>query len=315
VDIINWIISAPGEGFFGATMRLAVPLLLAALGAIYAERAGVINVGLEGMMLSSALSASLVASSTGSTTMGLLAGVITGVIVSALLGIFTVLLPADPVVSGIALNLLAVGGTTFAFRVAVGQAGTTSTTPAIEATPIPGLESIPILGPLLFDQSYLVYIALIGVVVTWVVLKYTSWGLLIRAAGEHPAAADSLGLNVNRTRFLALLVSGGFAGLGGAFLSLVASNQFVENMTAGRGYIAMAILILGLRSPWGVLVASLLFGMGDAFQLRAQLDNTGIPFQFLLMIPYVLTIVTLAVFGRRLIDPAALGTHFRRGHR
>ncbi|WP_213814438.1 ABC transporter permease [Glaciihabitans sp. dw_435] len=315
MDILNWIVSASGEGFFSATMRLAVPLLLAAIGAIYAERAGAINVGLEGMMLSSALSAALVASSTGSTTTGLLAGVVTGVGVAALLAIFTVLLPADPVVVGISLNLLAVGGTSFIFRVAVGQAGTTSTTPVIEASPIPGLDQIPILGPLLFDQSYLVYIALLGVVVTWLVLKYTGWGLLIRSAGEHPAAVDSLGLSVNRTRFLALLVSGGFAGLGGAFLSLVASNQFVENMTAGRGYIAMAILILGQRSPWGVLIASLIFGAGDAFQLRAQLDNTGIPFQFLLMIPYVLTIVTLAVFGRKLIDPAALGKHFRRGHR
>ena len=315
MDFFNWIVSEPGQGFFSATMRLAVPLLLAALGAIYAERSGAINVGLEGMMLSAALSAALVASSTGNTAVGLLAGAFTGVVVAALLAIFTVLLPADPVVVGISLNLLAVGGTSFVFRIAVGQAGTTSTTPVIGATPIPGLESIPILGPLLFDQSYIVYIALIGVVATWLVLRYTGWGLLIRASGEHPAAADSLGLGVNKTRFSALLVSGAFAGLAGAFLSLVSSNQFVENMTAGRGYIAMAILILGQRNPWGVLAASLIFGMGDAFQLRAQLDNTGIPFQFLLMIPYVLTIVTLAVFGRRLIDPAALGTHFRRGHK
>ncbi|PRY68815.1 nucleoside ABC transporter membrane protein [Glaciihabitans tibetensis] len=315
MDIFNWIVSAQGEGFFSATMRLAVPLLLAAVGAIYAERSGAINVGIEGMMLSSALSAALVAADTGSPTLGLLAGVVTGIAVAALLAVFTVLLPADPVVVGIALNLLAVGGTTFVFRIFSNQVGTTTTTPGIDAEPIPLLESIPILGPLLFDQSYLVYIALIGVVITWVVLKFTSWGLLLRAAGEHPAAADSLGLSVNRTRFVALLVSGAFAGLGGAFLSLVASTQFVENMTAGRGYIAMAILILGHRSPWGVLLASLLFGLGDAFQLRAQLDNTGVPFQFLLMIPYVLTIVTLAVFGRRLIDPAALGTHFRRGHR
>jgi ABC-type uncharacterized transport system permease subunit len=315
MDVINWITSAAGEGFFSSTMRLAVPLLLAALGAIYAERSGAINVGLEGMMLSAALSAALVASSTGNTTAGLFAGIVTGMLVAGLLAVFTVLLPADPVVIGISLNLLAVGATTFIFRVVVGQSGTKSTTPVIGATPIPGLEKIPILGPLLFHQSYLVYLALIGVVVTWIVLKHTSWGLLIRAAGEHPAAADSLGLSVNRTRFLALLVSGGFAGLAGAFLSLVSSNQFVENMTAGRGYIAMAILILGQRSPWGVLVAALIFGAGDAFQLRAQLADTGVPFDFLLMIPYVLTIVTLAIFGRRLIDPAGLGKHFRRGHR
>ncbi|KPI05279.1 ABC-type transporter, integral membrane subunit [Actinobacteria bacterium OK074] len=312
---IDWTVSESGQGYFAATMRLAVPLLLAALGGVYCERAGVVNVGLEGMMLSGALSASLVASGTGSAVAGLFAGVATGILVAALLAVFTVVLPCDPVVSGISLNLLAVGGTTFAFRAVVGTGGTSHPSPTIGATPVPGLRDIPVLGPLLFDQTYLVYVALAAVVVTRVVLRRTGWGLLIRACGEHPAAADSVGLDVNRTRFVCLLVSGGLAGLGGVFVSLVSSSQFVENMTAGRGYIALAILILGRRSAFGVLAASLLFGLGDAFQLRAQLSHSGIPFEFLLMIPYVLTMLMPAVFGRRLYTPAALGVPFRRGQR
>jgi ABC-type uncharacterized transport system permease subunit len=311
----HWIVSAAGEGFFSATMRLAVPLLLAALGGVYCERSGVVNVGLEGMMLSGALTASLISTSTNNTALGLAAGVAVGMAVAAVLGLFTVVLPGDPVVAGISLNLLALGGTTFVFRVVVGTGGTTRAAPTIAPWPIPVLRDIPVLGPLLFDQTYLVYLALLAVLGTWVVLRRTSWGLLVRASGEHPAAADSVGLNVNRTRFVCLVISGAFAGLGGSFLSLVSSNQFVENMTAGRGYIALAILILGQRSPFGVLAASLLFGLGDAFQLRAQLSGLGVPYDFLLMIPYVLTVLMIALIGRRMYTPAALGVPFLRGKR
>jgi simple sugar transport system permease protein len=311
----HWIVSDPGAGFFSATMRLAVPLLLAALGGVYCERSGVVNVGLEGMMLSGALTASLVSTATGSTTAGLACGVGVGMAVAALLGLFIVVLPGDPVVAGICLNLLALGGTSFVFRVVVGTGGTTRAAPTITASPIPVLGDIPVVGPLLFDQTYLVYVALLAVAGTWLILRRTGWGLLVRASGEHPAAADSVGLNVNRTRLVCLVVSGALAGLGGSFLSLVSSNQFVENMTAGRGYIALAIVILGQRSAFGVLGASLLFGLGDALQLRAQLSDLGVPYDFLLMIPYVLTVVTMAVFGRRLSTPTALGVAFRRGQR
>lgn len=313
--MFHWLVSDAGQGFFAATMRLAVPLLLAALGGVYCERSGVVNVGLEGMMLSAALAASLTATSTGSAAAGLLAGVAAGVLVAALLGVFTVVLPGDPVIAGISLNLLAAGTTTFVFRAVVGTAGTSRPSPVIDATPVPGLRSVPVLGPLLFDQTFLVYVALAAVIATSVILRRTSWGLLIRACGEHPAAADSVGLDVNRTRFVCLLVSGALAGLGGVFVSLVSSSQFVENMTAGRGYIALAILILGHRTPFGVLAASLLFGLGDAFQLRAQLSYSGVPFEFLLMIPYVLTILMIALFGRWLRTPAALGVPFRRGRK
>jgi simple sugar transport system permease protein len=315
MDPWHWVVSEAGDGFFSATMRLAVPLLLAALGGVYCERSGVVNVGLEGMMLSGALTASLVSTTTDSTSLGLAGGIVAGMAVAAVLGLFTVVLPGDPVVAGIALNLLALGGTAFVFRVVVGNGGTTRAAPTIGPSPVPVLRDIPVFGPLLFDQTYLVYLALLAVPGTWLVLRRTSWGLLVRASGEHPAAADSVGLNVNRTRFVCVVVSGAFAGLGGSFLSLVSSNQFVENMTAGRGYIALAILILGQRSALGVLLASLLFGFGDAFQLRAQLSGLGVPYDFLLMIPYLLTVAMIAIFGRRLHPPAALGVPFRRGQR
>jgi simple sugar transport system permease protein len=256
-----------------------------------------------------------VGSATGSALVGVFAGVVTGALVGVVLALFTVTLPCDPVVAGIALNLLALGGTTFVFRIVVGTSGTTKPSPTISAWHVPGMEHIPVLGPLFFQQTYIVYLAVAAVFVTWVVMRRSGWGLLVRACGEHPAAADSVGLSVNRTRFICVVVSGALAGLGGAFVSLVSSSQFVENMTAGRGYIALAILILGQRAAFGVLGASLLFGLGDAFQLRAQLTDSGIPFEFLLMTPYILTMVMIAVFGRRLHTPAALGIPFRRGQR
>ena len=312
---LTWLASDSGQGFFAATTRLAIPLLLAALGALYCERAGVVNVGLEGIMLTAALTASLTASGTGSAATGLLAGTVAGILAATLLALLTVALPGNPVVTGIALNLMALGGTTFVFRVVVGTAGTTSATPTINPIAVPGLRGIPVLGPLLFDQTYLAYLALAAVLVTWYLLRNTSWGLLIRACGEHPAAADSVGLDVNRARFLCVLASGALAGLAGGYVALVSSNQFVENMTAGQGYIALAIVLLGQRSAFGVLGAALLFGLSDAFQLRAQLAGSGIPFEFLLMIPYVLTMAVIAVLGRRLRTPAALGVPFRRGQR
>lgn len=312
---LSWLTSESGQGFFAAATRLAIPLLLAALGALYCERAGVVNVGLEGIMLTAALTASLTASGTGSAAVGLLAGTVAGMLAATLLALLTVALPGNPVVTGIALNLMALGGTTFVFRVVVGTAGTTSATPTISPIAVPGLREIPVLGPALFDQTYLAYLALAAVVATWYLLRSTSWGLLIRACGEHPAAADSVGLDVNRARFLCVLASGALAGLAGGYVALVSSNQFVENMTAGQGYIALAIVLLGQRSAFGVLGASLLFGLSDAFQLRAQLTGSGIPFEFLLMVPYVLTMAVIAVLGRRLRTPAALGVPFRRGQR
>jgi simple sugar transport system permease protein len=300
-------------GFLSASMRLAIPIMLAALGGLFAERSGVLNIGLEGMMLIGAFVGFVATFWTGSLAAGVLVAVLAGAIFGLILGFYTVTLGANQVVVGISMNLLAVGITSFFYRLFFG-AGTDR--PRIDSfTPLDlgAFADIPVIGPLLFRQDALAYVGLGLILVTWFVMAKTRFGLNIRAVGEHPEAAETLGLDVQHIRYLAIGISGGLAALGGAFLSLSATGVFIDNMTAGRGYIALAILILGRRHAVGVLLAALLFGAADALQLRAQLLPTGVPFQFLLMLPYVLTIIVLAGFVGRNGAPAALGIPFRRG--
>ena len=300
-------------GFLSASMRLAIPIMLAALGGVFAERSGVLNIGLEGMMLVGAFTGFAAAYASGHLVVGVAAAVLAGIATGLVLGLYTITLGANQVVVGIALNLLAAGATSFFYRLAFGTGTASPRVDAFVALDLGSLADIPVVGPLLFRQDALAYVALALVFIAWFGLAKTRFGLDIRAVGEHPAAAETLGLNVARIRFLAIGISGGLAGLGGAFLSLSATGVFIDGMTAGRGYIALAILILGRRHPLGVLVAALLFGAADALQLRAQILPTGVPFQFLLMLPYILTIIVLAGFVGRTGAPAALGLPFRRG--
>ncbi|BCP52700.1 ABC transporter permease [Kaistia sp. 32K] len=313
MQFLNFLTDPVLAGFLAASMRLAIPIMLAALGGLFSERSGVLNIGLEGAMLIGAFVGFVAAFLSGSLALGVLAAVLAGIVFGLILGFYTITLGANQVVVGIAMNLLAVGVTAFFYRLIFGS-GTQS--PRIDAFPpldLGALADIPLIGPLLFRQDLLAYVALGLVVVAWVVMAKTRLGLNIRAVGEHPEAAETLGLDVYRIRYLAVAISGALAGLGGAFLSLSATGIFIDNMTAGRGYIALAILILGRRHPVGVLLAALLFGAADALQLRAQLLPTGVPFQFMLMLPYVLTIIVLAGFVGRGGAPAALGVPFRRG--
>ncbi|MCX5496786.1 ABC transporter permease [Kaistia dalseonensis] len=300
-------------GFLSASMRLAIPIMLAALGGLFAERSGVLNIGLEGMMLVGAFVGFVATFWTGQLWIGVIIAVLAGMVFGLILGFYTITLGANQVVVGIAMNLLAVGVTSFFYRMAFG-AGTDR--PRIDSfTPLDlgPLVDIPVIGPLLFRQDALAYLGLGLILVTWFVMAKTRFGLNVRAVGEHPQAAETLGVDVQHIRYVAIGLSGGLAGLGGAFLSLSATGVFLDNMTAGRGYIALAILILGRRHAIGVLLAALLFGAADALQLRAQILPTGVPFQFLLMLPYVLTIIVLAGFVGRNSAPAALGVPFRRG--
>ena len=308
------ILTAPVlEGFLSASMRLAIPIMLAALGGIYSERAGVLNIGMEGMMLGGALTGFIVTYYTGSVVLGIAAALLVGALLGLLMGYFTISLAGDQVVVGIAFNLLMLGVTSFVYRAffAVGTQQPQIT--SLQALPIPILESIPIAGPLLFRQTALVYGTYFLIVVSFIVIFRTMWGLKLIAVGESPEAAETLGIHVTRTRYLSLLICGMFCALGGVSLSVGASSIFVDNMTAGRGYIALAILVLGRRHPFGIFAAALLFGAADALQLRTQTLDIKIPFQFMLMLPYLLTIIVLSVFVRRTNDPAALGKHYRRG--
>ena len=301
-------------GFLSASMRLAIPILLAALGGLFSERSGVLNIGLEGMMLVGAFFGFTAAYASGHLEIGVLAAIAAGVVFALVLGFYTITLGANQVVVGISMNLLAVGLTAFLYRLAFGPGMASPRVTSYPPLDLGFLGDIPLIGPLLFRHDALAYLALALIAASWVVIAKTRFGLNIRAVGEHPEAAETLGVGVDPIRYAAVAISGGLAGLGGAFLSLSATGVFVENMTAGRGYIALAILILGRRHPFGILLASLLFGAAEALQLRAQLLPIGVPVQFLLMLPYVLTIVVLAAFAGRGGAPAALGAPFRRGH-
>ena len=294
-------------GFIAASVRLSIPIMLAALGGMFAEKSGVLNIGLEGIMLGGCFVAFITVYFTGNLWLGVLAAMLAGGVFGLVLAWFAVSAGSNQVVVGIAFNLLMLGVTAFFFRLAF-DAGTTA--PRITAfAPIEfgALASIPILGPLLCQHDPLTYLTLLLVVASFVVMHRSTIGLAIKAVGEHPEAGETLGLDVVRIRYLAVMVSGALAALGGAFLSTASTGLFLDNMTAGRGYIALAILILGRRHPFGILFAALLFGGAEALQLRAQLLPIGVPLQFLIMLPYVLTIVVLAGFAGRSGAPAALG--------
>lgn len=301
------------NGFLSASMRLAIPILLAALGGVFNERSGVLNIGMEGMMIVGSLVGFMAAFFLHNLWLGVLAAVASGILLGIVLGFFTISLSANQVVAGISLNLLCLGVTSLLFRVVFGVGTASPRVNAFAALPIPLLGDLPVIGPLFFRQSPLTYITYALVILSFVVIYRTGWGLGIMATGENPEAAETMGVSVTRTRYASMMASGALCALGGVFLSVDSTGLFIDNMTAGRGYIALALLILGRRHPFGLLAAALMFGAADAVQLRTQILNIGIPFQFMLMLPYVLTMVVLAVFVRRIDNPAALGQHYKHG--
>jgi len=253
---------------FAAAIRLSVPLLLAALGELVSERAGVINIGLEGMMLAGAYAAFLAAWATGSVGLGLAAGIVVGVLLAVVMAFVSVTLRGDQIVVGVALNLLAAGVTMFLYRLQF--QGTQPTTVRMETYPVPLLSDIPVVGPVVFNQLPLVYLAyVIGPVVAYLLYR-TQLGLRIRSAGEKPEVLDATGCDVVRVQWGAVLTAGAFAGLGGAFLSVGQVGLFAEHMTAGRGFLALAAVVFGQWRPYGVIAACAVFGFTDALQLRLQ---------------------------------------------
>ena len=294
-----------------STITMAVPLLLAALGELIAERAGVLNIGLEGMVLAGAFAALVVALPSGSTALGFACAVAVGAALGLLLALFVAHWNANQVVAGTALNLLAAGLTGVAYRAVFGVTGAALTIAGAPALPIPLLADLPVIGPL-FNQTLLGYLAFALVpAVAWGLTR-TLPGLRLRMVGENPYAAETQGVAVRRTRVLALVACGVLAAAGGAFLSLAYANTFVEGMSAGRGFIALAIVIVGRRHPLGVLLAALFFGFATALQFHFQALGLDVPFQFFLMLPYVLTLLVLAGAVGPPTAPAALGQPYRR---
>jgi ABC-type uncharacterized transport system permease subunit len=299
-----------------AAIRSGTPILYATLGEILTEKAGVLNLGLEGLMLLGAFSGFSATMVTGNPWIGLLAALCVGMAVSALHAFLCVTMGANQVVSGLAITMFGTGMSALLGKAYVGE-----TIRGIGVLPIPLLEKIPLLGPVFFKHDPLVYFSYILVALACWFISSTRWGLTLRAVGENPRAVDAAGLSVTRLRYAYTMLGGGLAALGGAYLSVVYTQMWVEMMTAGRGWIAVALVIFGIWNPLRAAFGSYLFGGVGALQLRIQAAGTTIPAPLLLMLPYILTIVVLVGISIRkgkgilLGAPAALGQPFHREER
>jgi len=296
--------------FLAADVRTAIPVLIAALGFIFSERAGVVNIGAEGIMLTGALAGVVGSFYLGNAWYGVLLAMVMGALIATVFAFLTITGRADQVVVGAAVNIFGLGFTTTLARIVFGVNTAPPKIDAFTSIPIPFLSKIPIIGNVIFNQNAIAYITYALVPVLYFVLFKTEIGLKIRAVGEHPKACDTVGINVNKIRYGTVVFSGMLAGLAGSYVSLCLLSFFTENMIAGRGFIALAVLIFGKYNPLGAVGAALLFGAGDALQFMLQAAGTKIPFQFLLMIPYILTIFALAGFVGRNKGPAASGVPY-----
>lgn len=290
------------------SVALATPLVFGSLGGLLCERSGVVNIAIEAQLLFGAFSAAVVATIAGSAWAGLLAAVLGSVLVSVVLAVFAIRYRVNQVIVGVVLNVLVSGLTGFLFATVLEPNAAAFNSPErLPHVRIPVLAEIPVVGPVLFDQSVIGYIMYATVAVVWFALYRTRWGLRTRAVGEHPKAADTLGIPVNALRVRNVLLGGAVAGLGGAFYTLVSVSAFTRDMTAGSGYIALAALIFGRWNPVGALLASLLFGFASNLESILSFLGTPVPSQFLAMLPYVVTILAVAGLVGRSRGPTASG--------
>ncbi len=301
----------PVTRLVGGAVLLSVPILFGALGGVIGERAGVVNIAIESQLLLGAFAAAITGSLTDSPFAGLAAAVVAGMVVAVVLGVFTITYKVDQVIVGVVLNVLVVGLTSFFYsEVLVPNAERLNDTERFKPIAIPGLSELPIVGPALFRQSLLVYLAYIAVPVVWFALYRTRWGLRLRAVGEHPQAADTVGIKVERTRYRALLIAGGVVGLGGAFYTVVSVSSFGKEMTAGAGFIALAAVIFGKWDPVRAAVAALLFGFASNLDDMLSIVGAPVPSQFMLMLPYLVTLFAVAGLVGKSRAPAADGTPY-----
>jgi len=288
-----------------STIRLATPILLPALGQIYTQRAGILNLGVEGTMTIGAVAGFACAYNTGNLWLGILGGMFFGMLWCLIMAWLSVTMKANQVIAGTALNILGAGTAAYAYRVIF---GIQSLPPQVEPFPvvkIPLLGDIPVIGPIFFQHNILVYLAFILVAITWFILEKTTFGLKIKAVGEHPRAADAKGISVAKIRYSAVLIGGIYAGAAGAFMSIGYMNLFTEAIISGRGFIAVSVVVfarfLPLRAMWGAL----LFGFASALQMRLQAQGIEVANQFMLMLPYVMTIVALIGSSKKAEFPSA----------
>lgn len=296
-------------GILASGIRLAAPYLYAGIGETFGQRSGVLNLGVEGQMLMGAFAAFYIAMQTGSLWLSVVAAIIIGGIMGLAMALASVTLRAQQGISGIGFYLFGLGLSDLLFQKMLGTVQTVSGFPRI---PLPLLSQIPLLGEVFFNHNILVYGAYLLVPVAAFVMNQTTFGLKVRAVGENPEAADSLGVNVKRVRYITVTLGGMLSGLAGASLSIALLNVFQQNLTSGLGFIAVALVYFGGWRPWGVLVGALLFSMVNALQLWVQVLGVPIPSEFAVMMPYVLTIVALVVAVQRVRPPTALTKPFIR---
>jgi simple sugar transport system permease protein len=289
-----------------STVRHSTPLVLGALCGLLSERSGVINIGIEGMMLLSAFMAYMFNVWTGNLLFAALGGILTGVVMGALLAFMSVTLKLDQIIGGSVINIVALGLTGYFYQTGLTTSG------KLRAFALGPLAEIPLIGPVLFDNPPITYMAIVLVFIIQFVLFRTRWGLRTRAVGEHPRAADTVGINVYFMRYANVILGGAIAGLAGAFLTLEAVGSFERNMTNGRGFIALAVMLFGKYNPIGAWGAALFFGFTTAMQTQLQFMGFNIPHQFIGMIPYVMTILVLAGFVGRTRVPAADGVPYEK---
>ena len=318
VGFLAWAASAGGLGLpfqvsnqFSGTMVYATPLILGALCGVMGENAGVVNVAIEGQFLTAAFAAALIGTITHSLLWGVVGGMVVGVAMGALLALFSIKYLVDQVVLGVVLNLFASGLTGFLYsRIMSTNGSATNSSPVMQAIAIPGLVHIPFFGPILFDQTILAYIALLAIPVVWLLLYHTKWGLRVRAVGQHPEAADTVGLNVRAIRWQAVLVGAALAGIGGAFLTVGSTGMFVKDMSSGKGFIALAALIMGRWKPGLAALMAVFFGFVSQLASQVQVLQTPMNTQFLLMLPYIATIIAVAGLIGRVRAPKADGVNY-----
>jgi len=301
-------------GMLVSSVIRATPIALAALSGLYSERSGVVNIGIEGMMLMGAFVSVVAASVAGNLYVGFAAGILAGVVLALLHAVLSIRYSVNQIVSGTSIIILSLGLTSYIFRAFIDPPHPELNSPGspLAAVAIPFLWRIPVVGPILFNQSPIIYILFMLLIATQIFFYSTKWGLRIRSVGENPKAADTLGINVSRLRYISVLISGGIAGLGGAYMSIGSVGFFNEGMSAGKGFLGLAAMIFGNWNPGGAFLGSLVFGFFDSWQEKLSILQVGVPTELLGMAPYIATMIVLAGFIGRSRMPAADGTPYEK---
>ena len=316
---MSWAASGkfiPFTGLLQGAIILSVPLIFGSMSGLICEKSGVINIAIEGQLLAAAFVSAVVASISSNLIIGLISGPIAGALISLILAYFSIKFQVDQVILGFVINVLVLGLTNFFYtQLLIPYESTWNASPSFSTIAIPGLSKLPIIGPTLFNQTIIVYLMYIIIFGVQFALFKTRWGLRTRSIGEHPVAADSVGIDVNRLRFKNVIIAGLVAGLGGAYFTVGAVGPFSKEMTAGAGFIALACLIFGKWTPKGVIIAALFFGFADYLQGTLSIIGVPIPSEFMLMVPYVATIIAVSGLVGRVRAPAADGVPFVRGNK